>query len=471
MTETQTPSSEPKSAQTDRWSPPGWLEELRADRGRLVLWAVATVLFFTTAYVVWRFVGPIVFGVFVYYVIRPIVDRVTTRVGSRTLAVALSLLLVAVPALLLVVWTLAIVLNSLSGVLGSETFDRFAAFLQPYIDVAALIGEGFSAFEAILVDPGILLESGLGDSLAAALSFFQQGVVVAFGVGLDAFISLVIAFYLLRDDIRIAAWARETFVTPRGLLDRYLTAVDTDLASIYFGNILNAVATAVLGVIVFTALNQVAPAGVAIPQAALVGVLMGVASLIPVVGMKLVEIPVAAVLVVNALLTDPATLWFPALFLIVSFVIVDYIPDQLLRPYVSGRSLHVGAIMLAYLFGPLLFGWYGIFLGPFVLVVVFEFAREVLPWLVNPERYPEDLDAVAGESDSEPDVGAETADETASKVPSEAEEIEGLGDDAREDPDRDPDPDPDRDRDQNLPGTSGSDVDAGGSRSDDTPPT
>jgi hypothetical protein len=35
--------------------------------------------------------------------------------------------------------------------------------------------------------------------------------------------------------------------------------------------------------------------------------------------------------------------------------------------------------MLAYIFGPLLFGWYGVFLGPILLVLVVHFARVVLP--------------------------------------------------------------------------------------------
>jgi predicted PurR-regulated permease PerM len=102
--------------------------------------------------------------------------------------------------------------------------------------------------------------------------------------------------------------------------------------------------------------------------------------------MKLVWVPIALLLIVDSLVTDPSTVWFPLLFAAVSTVVIDYIPDQLLRPYVSGRSLHVGAIMLAYIVGPLLFGWYGLFLGPLVLVVIWEFARIVVPWLAHPER-------------------------------------------------------------------------------------
>ncbi|MEF8853936.1 MAG: AI-2E family transporter, partial [Haloarculaceae archaeon] len=62
--------------------------------------------------------------------------------------------------------------------------------------------------------------------------------------------------------------------------------------------------------------------------------------------------------------------------------VVDAIPDFALRPYVSGRSLHVGSVMIAYIAGPLLFGWPGIFLGPMLLVVVFQFVHIVLPELV-----------------------------------------------------------------------------------------
>jgi hypothetical protein len=39
--------------------------------------------------------------------------------------------------------------------------------------------------------------------------------------------------------------------------------------------------------------------------------------------------------------------------------------------------------MFAYIFGPLLFGWYGLFLGPLLLVVITDFARVVVPDLVG----------------------------------------------------------------------------------------
>jgi hypothetical protein len=50
--------------------------------------------------------------------------------------------------------------------------------------------------------------------------------------------------------------------------------------------------------------------------------------------------------------------------------------------------------MIAYIIGPLLFGWYGLFLGPLLLVVLVHFARILLPELVRGE--PVTASATAG---------------------------------------------------------------------------
>jgi hypothetical protein len=105
--------------------------------------------------------------------------------------------------------------------------------------------------------------------------------------------------------------------------------------------------------------------------------------------------------------------WFVALFGGVAFVIVDTIPDIVVRPYVSGGSLHVGALMFAYILGPLLFGWYGIFLGPMLLVVVVHFARIVAPELISgtPVK-PKAIDPGAV-GDTSPDSGITAVNDTA----------------------------------------------------------
>ncbi|MFC7046367.1 AI-2E family transporter [Halobacteriaceae archaeon GCM10025711] len=214
---------------------------------------------------------------------------------------------------------------------------------------------------------------------------------------LHLFIMIGIAFYLLRDDERLGVWFRRRFADEDGVVETYARQVDHDFSNIFFGNILNAALTGIIGAISYNALAMVAPPSLPIPYPTLLGLLTGIASLVPVIGMKLIYVPVGAYLSVLAVNTSPRLLWFPTLFVTVSFLIVDVIPDLVLRPYVSGRGLHLGMVMFAYIFGPLLFGWYGIFLGPMLLVLLVHFVRLILPELVAGRPIePQELGDVIG---------------------------------------------------------------------------
>ncbi|WP_211311374.1 AI-2E family transporter [Halarchaeum salinum] len=344
------------------------------DRARLGWWVIAVVLAGVLAYVVHSFIGTFVFGVFIYYAVRPVYRRLRQRIRPPTLAAMVSLLVFALPALLLLAYATAIGLQEFNAYIAAhpDSFQQLERVLAPYVDVASIVR-----------DPQSILASE--DALATLRGVISaaQGYLGFFGsIALHAFVTLIIAFYLLRDDARLASWFHRRFDDAEGVVHLYAKRVDGDFSNIFFGNILNAVITAIIGAISYSLLDYVAPAGVGVPYPALLGVLTGVASLIPVVGIKLVYVPVALLLSVRAATTGPETFWFPALYVAVSFVIVDVVPDLVLRPYVSGRNLHLGMVMLAYIFGPLLFGWYGIFLGPMLLVLVVHFVRLVLPELL-----------------------------------------------------------------------------------------
>ncbi|NHN42460.1 AI-2E family transporter [Halorubellus sp. JP-L1] len=369
---------------------------LDVDRGRVALWVVAFAFAVVFAFLVWQYVGTVVLGVFAYYVSRPVFSRfVHPRIESRTVAVAVTLFTVGLPVLALVAWTVVVAVRAFADVMDSELSDQLTALVEPYANLDSLFSDVPGTIAAIVEDPMRLADPALGAGLGDGLGIVLATVGQLFTVLVHAFVVLIVTFYLLRDDYRVAAWARGTFVEPGGILDAYFVAVDRDLKNVFFGNILNALLTGFLAVLTFVALNLVSPPSSSIPEPLLLGLIVGVASLVPVIGIKLVTLPLAAYLFGLTALSGPEDLWFPVAFLAISFVVVDYIPDQLLRPYVSGRSLHVGAVMLAYTLGPFLFGWYGLFLGPFVLVVLFEFARIVVPWLFHPEREVPEL----GESD------------------------------------------------------------------------
>jgi predicted PurR-regulated permease PerM len=357
------------------------MAEFRLSRYRIGWWSLGISLALALVYIVYSFVGTFVFGLFIYYATRPIYVRLRRVIRPRSLAAAVSLFALALPALALVAYAMTLALNELAKYVNSGTFDPSR---WPLVDEQLL---------AWTADPATILALDAGQylSLAGIRSILSQlgpaaDTVAFIGIGaVHLFVMLALAFYLLRDGGRLSRWVIGRFGDERSVLETYARAVDRDFKAIFFGNILNAVLTGSIGVLAYSVLNVYAPPGMRIPAAPLVGLLAGVASLIPIVGMKLVYVPVALYLAVVGTVTSPTALWFVAVFALVSFVVVDTIPDLVLRPYVSGRSLHVGSLMIAYTFGPLLFGWYGIFLTPMLLVLVVHFARLVLPELLHAE--------------------------------------------------------------------------------------
>jgi predicted PurR-regulated permease PerM len=347
-----------------------WIE----DRSRTLWWVLGLILGSVLTFVLWSFVGTFVFGVFIYYATRPVHTRLKHRIRPESLAAALSLFLVALPALLLLAYTV---------VVGIGEFNRFTtnnpeynigqldAYIQPYLNASQ-----------VTLSPDEIADQGGVDALMTALNSAGQYLGLV-GLGLlHLFVMIAIAFYLLRDDHRLSRWVLRRFSDDAGVLETYLDEIDRSYNQIFFGNILNAVITGVIGALSYSVLDLFAPNGLLVPYPALLGLLAGLASLVPIVGMKLVYVPAALYLFVTTTAAGGGRLlWFPTAFVLLSFVIVDTIPDLVLRPYVSGRNLHVGMVMFAYILGPLLFGWYGLFLGPMILVLVVHFARVVLPEL------------------------------------------------------------------------------------------
>jgi predicted PurR-regulated permease PerM len=411
----------------------------RSRAGWLVL---GGALALAVSFVVYSFVGTFVFGLFVYYSTRPVYDRVNRRIDNRSMAAVLSLLALALPVLLLFAYTVAVGLGEANSAIQqyqNADLGGLGTYLEPYLDVSSGVQ---NPVEVVTTDPTALLDQpGIQNALTTAL---DQGLgVLAFlgNAALRLFIVIALAYYLLKDGRRLSRWSQAKFADDRGVLDEYVAAVDRDLQNVFFGNILNALLTGIIGAVSYSALNAFlgGPVGTTIPYPVLVGLLAGVGSLVPVLGMKIVYVPVAAYLGVQAFTSGASgAFWFPVVFVVVSFFVVDVVPDLGLRPYVSGRNLHVGTVMFAYIFGPLLFGWYGLFLGPLLLVLAVHFARIVVPELVAERTFaPYSVDPSYLTVDRPPaDAATPVTDEAVSAdgagdedAPSAPGDPEGAGDD------------------------------------------
>ena len=369
--------------------------------GRRVLLALAGVaLLLVVGLVLSQFLPTLVFTVFLYYASRPIYRRLgrlplpksflkRAVPYQKQVHAAATIFFFLLPFVVLVGYTLVLVIPELQsffgeGGLGAAYLSQFQE-LQGGSPPGPLADLGFS--EVLAMGPAevidLLRNATVQSWLGQISGTLIDSVSILTTLLLRVFIMFAGTYYLLTDGPRLVGWFLDTF-DGSGALREYAAAVDEELSSILFGNILNALVTGVIGIFVFSLYNLFAPGSVQVPFAPLVGALTGIGSLVPVVGMKIIYLPVAALLAVSAAVTgQTAALAWVVLFLTVTLVVVDTIPDFLIRPYVSGDLTHVGLLMFAYILGPIVFGFYGIFLGPILLVLAAQFFRIIVPYIVT----------------------------------------------------------------------------------------
>ncbi|ELZ48301.1 hypothetical protein C464_07485 [Halorubrum coriense DSM 10284] len=352
------------------------------DEKRFVVALFGLAVAVVAGYVAYRFVAPLTIAVFLYYSTRRFYQRLERfRLPTRVRAVV-SLSVIGLPLIGLVSYTLVLlVLEARRFIDTYPVADTIGAENSVIGDLAELSNpttdELLAAYQSGQFDPLIDLVSEQASLLASTLS----------GLALNLLITVVVTYYLLIDGSRFHEWLL-TF-DDDAVVREYLETADDELEAVLYGNLLNVIAISIIAVVTYLGYNAVAPAAVEIPYPTLAGALTGVASLIPVIGMKIVYIPIAAAISIPlALDGDVSLLVYVAGFLAVAAVVVDTIPDIVLRPYFSGDTTHVGLLMLAYIFGPVVFGFHGLFLAPIVLVLALTFANTALLRLLGVEPDP-----------------------------------------------------------------------------------
>lgn len=342
-----------------------------------LFWIVLGVLSAYLLYLmVFPFIDVLVYSVFVYYVGRPLYKRLERRLRSHSVSAFITLFLLLLPVTVVVVYGL--------GVASIELLNFMRAMDIPYAQAINKVVADYSAV-ASEVKPGQLFDMFMKDQNLKGAWDISTGILLsAMGIIFRLMLMFTIALYLMMDGGHLRDWAVRTIHPEKSeMAERFFNDVDRDLHGVFFGSILTALFIAVMGALVFGGLNNIAPAMMKIPYTMLLGMVCGIVSLVPAVGVALFWVPATLVLAANAYVNGVLFTqgWFVLVFAASTAVLVDWGPNLLFKPRVSGKNIHPGLMMMAYLLGPIAFGLAGLFIGPIVLVVFLNFARTVLPEL------------------------------------------------------------------------------------------
>ena len=350
---------------------------------RIVVAAFGIGVAATVGYLISRFIAAFTIAVFLYYSSRGFYTKLSgvqllNRFGMpRQLRALTTISLLVVPFVLLISYTIVLLVLEVRNFVQTytvvESVPDSVAWFEGVNELPSLTFNGIiSAYQAGKLEP--FIQFGV-DHAAFATSLVS-------GLLLNLFIIAVVTYYLLIEGSTFRAWLLR--FDDDDLAREFFEAADAELEAVLFGNLLNVIVISLIGAIVFMGYNAVAPGAVEVPYPVLSGALTGIASLIPVIGMKIVYVPLAIFAAVPVVLNGQLPLLvYLAGFLVLAIVVVDTIPDIVLRPYLSGDRTHVGLLMLAYIFGPVVLGFYGLFFAPMVLVIALTFADTALPRLLG----------------------------------------------------------------------------------------
>jgi predicted PurR-regulated permease PerM len=358
---------------------------------------MGAILIFLLAWIAWPFLNVIVYAIFLYYITRPIKRRLKPYIKNESLLVLVCLVLLVLPLVLIMGYVFLIAINQINGLMQSISYQSLPS--GPLANVSTVI----SGMQSQVTPDGTAsksLPTLIGGWYQEGLRLLRStagipAIIIATGMTLiDAvfrtFIMLTMAFYMLRDDDRLKAWLSSAFpglfAEHDHMLVRYYQNIDRDLESIFFGNILSVAVFAAIAIAIYS----IPEPTFLIPVPILMGILLGVAQLLPIVGPWTVDIPILAYVAIRSIMAGTFFdhVGYFIVMIVVVFVFVENLPGYVLRPFISHGRVSIGLLMFAYILGPLVFGISGLFIAVIVLVLLTYYFKIIVPQLTR-DSHPE----------------------------------------------------------------------------------
>ncbi len=350
--------------------------------GKRVAWVVlGLVLAALIGLALFRYIGSFLFAVFLYYATRPLYRRIDRVIDHPNVTATATILFVILPMLAVVVYAVVVALRELDQFLAASDLEAYRSFFQPYLRLARE-GNFDRLLDAVRSGSASSVTGVIGQGLPGVVGRLQSLLSIVFSILAKFFLMLTFLFYLLRDDWKLREWFYDSIDHDEDIVS-YTQAVDDDLETVFLSNLAVILVAAGAAAVVYYGLNFFASGGTVVWTPILLSLLIGIGTLIPAVGMKIVYVPYGLVLL-GVALTTPKPLWHPIAFFALTLVVVDTIPDFFARSFLSARSgVHMGLVLLGYFLGTLAFGWWGLFLGPIVVVLAIHFGKTVVPGLAS----------------------------------------------------------------------------------------
>ena len=286
----------------------------------------------------------ILLGAILAYLIRPVANKIQSKLKFSSISILLAMVAVLVPLILLIAYISYEISSVITSFLASNYYLELNQFIsQLPVDINSIN----SSINSSASEIGKYL-------LQYTVNFLSKFL----NISLDLFILVCSVFYFVRDGDKCLNFVRD-FVPDdsKDFFDNTVESVKDVLRSIFYGHFLTSVIIGIFGAIGYSLLGY--------PYGIFLGVLTGILQLIPVFG----PWPIYWALFFMDIFAGN----YPRAIVVLLFGFFLSTIDMYIRPALSSHyaEIHPLILLIGFLSGPLVYGIVGFIVGPLILGITY----------------------------------------------------------------------------------------------------
>jgi predicted PurR-regulated permease PerM len=300
-------------------------------------------------------VNMLILGAILAYGIRPISNRIQSKLKSSSISIFIALLIIIVPLILLVIYIISVVAGISIDFINSTSLSAQFDFQYITTEIAKYLPINQTEFVGNISSSLYGLVSDLLTWVANYAIKLAQEIPY---LSLQLFILFASIFYFARDGDRCFNFIKSIIPEKNmSFFNTLVVEVDNVLKSVFYGHFVTSLIIGIIAGVGYFLLGY--------PYGLFLGIITGIFQLIPIMGPWPIYWALAIIDVINGDYIRP-------IFVLI-FGFGLSLSDMYIRPALSSHhaDIHPLILLIGFLAGPFVFGAIGLILGPLILGITF----------------------------------------------------------------------------------------------------
>ena len=314
---------------------------------------ILAILLIISLIVLMPVLNMLVLGIVIAYGIRPLANKIQSKIKFSSISTIISIILVVIPLILIFTYTVLVIMDFSYSFL---TINQISLdFNQDENIINSYLPSEIQSFAAAI---STTINQIINDLVKMVFSYFLLFIKSLPIIMLEIFVLLFSIFYFVRDGHKIKEVLFSFIPEEREeFFFNMIIEIKTVLKSIFYGHFLTGLIIGIMGAVGFYLLGY--------EYALFLGILTGICQLIPIIG----PWPIYTLLFVSDILSGN----YIRAIIVLFFGFGLSLSDMYIRPALSSKyvDIHPLILLLGFLSGPIVFGLTGFILGPLILGITY----------------------------------------------------------------------------------------------------